>query len=184
MLRGRVLSSVMLNVVKCLCFNYDISLYVKMWPLFNLEILKYWALKVPFSCFDSLENLWNVESCLRCSPFMFRPVSLFVPAVWVFVTLLPTLILNTERKDEPLGPRDCIGWAVWGLGFATEALADQQKWDFKNDPDNAVSYSALLVYILGGRNGLIIPLAVLLSVWRVYSEKTHCCVLVNKILIV
>ncbi|TRY86648.1 hypothetical protein DNTS_005001 [Danionella cerebrum] len=57
-------------------------------------------------------------------------------AVWVFVTLLPTLILNSERRDEPLGPRDYIGWGIWGLGFATEAIADQQKWNFKSDPDN------------------------------------------------
>ncbi|XP_066564349.1 uncharacterized protein LOC136752723 [Amia ocellicauda] len=59
-----------------------------------------------------------------------------VQAVWVFVTLLPTLILNTERRDLPLGGRDYLGWAMWGLGFATEAIADQQKWDFKRDPDN------------------------------------------------
>jgi len=52
---------------------------------------------------------------------------------------LPTLILNSERRDQPLGPRDYIGWGIWGLGFATEAIADQQKWNFKSDPDNAVS---------------------------------------------
>ncbi|KAE8292869.1 hypothetical protein D5F01_LYC07962 [Larimichthys crocea] len=32
---------------------------------------------------------------------------------------------------------DYIGWTVWGLGFAAEAVADQQKWLFKSDPDNA-----------------------------------------------
>lgn len=60
-------------------------------------------------------------------------------ALWVYVTLLPTLMLNSEKRDEPLGARDYIGWGIWGLGFATEAIADQQKWSFKNDPDNAVS---------------------------------------------
>ncbi|KAI2649580.1 Sulfate adenylyltransferase subunit 1 [Labeo rohita] len=60
-----------------------------------------------------------------------------VQALWVFITLLPTLILNSERRDEPLGPRDYIGWGIWGLGFATEAIADQQKWNFRSDPDNA-----------------------------------------------
>ncbi|XP_061114581.1 uncharacterized protein si:ch211-210c8.6 [Conger conger] len=60
-----------------------------------------------------------------------------VQALWVFMTLLPTLILNSERRDEPLGPRDYLGWGLWGLGFATEAIADQQKWNFKQDPDNA-----------------------------------------------
>lgn len=66
-------------------------------------------------------------------------VSDFFLALWVFVTLLPTLILNSERRDEPLGPRDYIGWGICGLGFATQAIADQQKWNFKSDPDNAVS---------------------------------------------
>lgn len=55
------------------------------------------------------------------------------------MTLLPTLILNSEQRDEPLGLRDYLGWGIWGLGFATEAIADQQKWLFKGDPDNAVS---------------------------------------------
>uniref|UniRef100_W5LB77 Si:ch211-210c8.6 n=1 Tax=Astyanax mexicanus TaxID=7994 RepID=W5LB77_ASTMX len=73
---------------------------------------------------------------VRNSPGVFF-VYWTVQAVWVFVTLLPTLILNTEQRDKPLGPRDYAGWAIWGLGFATEAIADQQKWNFKNDPDNA-----------------------------------------------
>uniref|UniRef100_A0A3Q2ZUC4 Si:ch211-210c8.6 n=2 Tax=Kryptolebias marmoratus TaxID=37003 RepID=A0A3Q2ZUC4_KRYMA len=60
-----------------------------------------------------------------------------VQAVWVFITLLPTLMLNTERRNVPLGARDYIGWAVWSLGFATETIADRQKWLFKSNPDNA-----------------------------------------------
>lgn len=64
---------------------------------------------------------------------------LFLPAAWIFITLLPTLMLNVEKRNVPLGPRDYIGWTVWGIGFATEAIADQQKWLFKRDPDNAVS---------------------------------------------
>lgn len=68
------------------------------------------------------------------SPLLFSP-----SALWVFATLLPTLMLNTEKRDVPLGTRDYIGWTMWGLGFATQAIADQQKWLFKGDPDNAVS---------------------------------------------
>lgn len=64
---------------------------------------------------------------------------LFLSALWVFMTLLPTLMLNTEQRNTPLGTRDYIGWTVWGLGFVTEAVADQQKLLFKKDPDNAVS---------------------------------------------
>ncbi|CAL8319635.1 unnamed protein product [Merluccius merluccius] len=60
-----------------------------------------------------------------------------IQAVWVFVTLLPTLMLNAERRDVPVGARDFVGWGVWGLGFVTQAVADQQKWFFKRDPHNA-----------------------------------------------
>lgn len=48
-------------------------------------------------------------------------------------------MLNSERRDAPLGTRDYVGWAFWAVGFATEAIADQQKWIFKSDPNNAVS---------------------------------------------
>lgn len=60
-----------------------------------------------------------------------------IQAVWIFMTLLPTLMLNSEKRDQPLGVRDYVGWGIWGLGFATEAIADQQKWLFKQNADNA-----------------------------------------------
>ncbi|XP_067881014.1 uncharacterized protein si:ch211-210c8.6 [Heterodontus francisci] len=56
--------------------------------------------------------------------------------VWIFITLLPTLILNTQEKDQPLCVLDYTGWIIWILGFATETVADQQKWNFKSDPEN------------------------------------------------
>ena len=33
--------------------------------------------------------------------------------VWVWVTLLPSLLLNTERRDPALGARDYLGWGLW-----------------------------------------------------------------------
>ena len=39
---------------------------------------------------------------------------LCIIAVWVFMTLLPTLMLNAERRDVPVGARDFVGWGVWG----------------------------------------------------------------------
>lgn len=60
-----------------------------------------------------------------------------VQAVWVFITLLPTLILNAKQHDEELSTRDYIGWGIWGLGFFFEALSDYQKSEFRADPDNA-----------------------------------------------
>ncbi|KAJ1160490.1 hypothetical protein NDU88_000992 [Pleurodeles waltl] len=62
-----------------------------------------------------------------------------VQGIWIFVTLLPTLILNLEKHDRPLGLRDYLGWTIWAVGFVTQAIADQQKWNFRADPDNTVS---------------------------------------------
>ncbi|XP_053564325.1 uncharacterized protein LOC128654441 [Bombina bombina] len=57
--------------------------------------------------------------------------------IWIFVTLLPSLILNLEKHDKPLGLRDYFGWSLWIVGFLTQAIADHQKLIFKSDPDNA-----------------------------------------------
>ncbi|XP_029450881.1 uncharacterized protein LOC115087617 [Rhinatrema bivittatum] len=59
-----------------------------------------------------------------------------VQGVWVFLTLLPTMILNLEKHNKPLGMRDYLGWCTWAVGFIMEAVADQQKWNFQRDPAN------------------------------------------------
>ncbi|XP_018105658.1 uncharacterized protein XB5780651.S [Xenopus laevis] len=57
--------------------------------------------------------------------------------IWIFVTLLPSLMLNLGKQEKPLGLRDYLGWSLWTVGFIIQATADQQKWIFKSDPDNA-----------------------------------------------
>ena len=70
------------------------------------------------------------------------PSTLFIywtiQGIWVFVTLLPTLILNSERRTVPVGQRDYIGWSVWAVGFILEVVADMQKSIFKANPENNV----------------------------------------------
>jgi len=56
--------------------------------------------------------------------------------VWVWMTLLPTLILNTSTKDEKLTWKDYLGWSLWFIGFVLEALADRQKSLFRADSHN------------------------------------------------
>lgn len=70
------------------------------------------------------------------------------PGIWIFLTLLPTLILNTEEKDTPLCAQDFTGWVIWTLGFVLEAVADHQKWKFKSNVKNAVS--AFVLYFQWG----------------------------------
>lgn len=59
-----------------------------------------------------------------------------VQALWVFLTLLPTLILNMKNQDKTLTAKDYIGWGIWGIGFLTEMIADFQKSRFRSDLDN------------------------------------------------
>ncbi|KAM4797233.1 uncharacterized protein WCC33_002249 [Rhinophrynus dorsalis] len=59
-----------------------------------------------------------------------------IQGIWIFVTLLPSLMLNLEKRDTPLRWYDYFGWTLWAIGFFTQAIADQQKWNFKSDPDN------------------------------------------------
>jgi len=59
-----------------------------------------------------------------------------VQGVWVFVTLLPTLLLHTSPAAPTLGALDCLGWALWGVGFLLEVVADAQKSAFKSKEEN------------------------------------------------
>ena len=73
---------------------------------------------------------------VRDKPLMFM-VYWTIQAVWIWITLLPSMMLNSKKKDAPLGTRDYTGWALWAAGFFIEALADRQKSVFKSDAENA-----------------------------------------------
>lgn len=69
-----------------------------------------------------------------------RPGTFFVywtiQGVWVFLTILPTLIVNTKREDRPITTQDYIGWSMWVTGFLLETIADSQKSSFRANPEN------------------------------------------------
>jgi len=59
-----------------------------------------------------------------------------IQGLWVWVTLIPTLLLNMETRNPPIGTRDYIGWAIWGVGFFFEVVADLQKSIFRSNTEN------------------------------------------------
>lgn len=59
-----------------------------------------------------------------------------IQGVWVWITALPLWLVNGTPTQPPLGWLDAAGLAVWALGFAVEAVADWQKFRFKEDPAN------------------------------------------------
>lgn len=63
-------------------------------------------------------------------------------AVWVYTVSLPVIFVNSPRKAEPLtSPTmtrlDTAGTAIFAIGFLCEALADVQKYDYRQKTDNA-----------------------------------------------
>ncbi|KAK9825680.1 hypothetical protein WJX81_003037 [Elliptochloris bilobata] len=57
--------------------------------------------------------------------------------VWVWVTLLPVIIVNSSSRDlQRVLWTDVVGLALWVLGFILEVTADFQKYAFKQIPAN------------------------------------------------
>lgn len=60
----------------------------------------------------------------------------FLQGVWVWTVSLPVTVVNGSSKNPAFGVRDYVGWAMWGVGLAIEAIADQSKLNFKNSISN------------------------------------------------
>ena len=56
--------------------------------------------------------------------------------VWVWVTLLPTLIVNSKHVNGELCMSDYIGWSLWLVGMLLECVADYQKYIFRGESAN------------------------------------------------
>mmetsp|Transcript_52113 Transcript_52113/g.127237 ORF Transcript_52113/g.127237 Transcript_52113/m.127237 type:complete len:304 (+) Transcript_52113:181-1092(+) len=58
-------------------------------------------------------------------------------AVWVWVVSLPVTLLNASCESDPvIGWLDWLGLLFFFVGVMLEAVADQQKFEFKNDEAN------------------------------------------------
>lgn len=59
-----------------------------------------------------------------------------IQGLWVFVTLLPTLLLNESSRNKAITKQDYFGWTIWIVGFLFEVIADYQKSAFRSVPEN------------------------------------------------
>jgi len=57
-------------------------------------------------------------------------------ALWVFLTTVNSITIIALNSQEPLGTFFIIGGVLWILGFAFEAVADWQKKNFSELPEN------------------------------------------------
>ena len=56
--------------------------------------------------------------------------------LWVFLTLAMALAAITSESKMAIDIFAVIGTLIWIFGFSIEVVADQQKTNFKDDPDN------------------------------------------------
>lgn len=59
-----------------------------------------------------------------------------IGGLWVLVTMAAGLAALTSNTTVALGFLGYLGIALWVFGFAVEVIADRQKTQFKNDPQN------------------------------------------------
>ncbi len=91
-----------------------------------------WALRLGTFLFNRIRKDGKdgrFDAIKRSAPRFFIAWSL--QGLWVFLTLLAVLIINTDRSPETLGIADVVGLAVWAVGFAIEVVADRQKSAFR-----------------------------------------------------
>jgi steroid 5-alpha reductase family enzyme len=60
-----------------------------------------------------------------------------IQGLWVSLTLAAALATITSTRQIELGMFALVGSLVWLLGFGIEVIADQQKNQFRKDPENA-----------------------------------------------
>jgi len=97
-----------------------------------------WAMRLGLYLFsrvlhDGFDRRFNKA---RNSPSTFL-IFWTIQGVWVFLTLLPTLIQNSKQTDTQISTRDYVGWGMWTAGFLIEVISDYQKSQFRANPDNA-----------------------------------------------
>lgn len=99
-----------------------------------------WSLRLGSYLFVRIINDKGVDkrfNRVRSNPFLFF-VYWTVQAGWIWITLSPTMILNSKRlrSQQELGASDFVGWTLWLTGFLLEVIADSQKSTFRSNPDN------------------------------------------------
>lgn len=69
-----------------------------------------------------------------------RPLRFFsawtIQGLWVLLTAAAALAVITGGVREPLEAVGIAGIALWAIGFLIEIVADRQKSNFKDNPDN------------------------------------------------
>ncbi len=72
---------------------------------------------------------------IKVNPMRFL-VAWTLQGTWVFLTSASALAIITNSARLPLDIFAYVGMAIWVFGFTIEVIADRQKKQFRNNPDN------------------------------------------------
>jgi len=94
-----------------------------------------WALRLGYYLFTRAKRRGDKRFDKYETNWWGMTVPFVLQIVWVYVMLLPTLILN-ELDNPGITVCSYIGWALWLIGFGFEAVSDYQKKQFSMKEEN------------------------------------------------
>lgn len=107
-------------------------------PMMATTLVAIWALRLGMFLAERIRRAGKDGrfDVIKHDPGRFL-IAWSLQGLWVFFTTLAALILIGEPTyARRLFVSDGVGWAMWGLGFGIEVVADRQKRAFHEDPAN------------------------------------------------
>lgn len=96
-----------------------------------------WAIRLGLFLFRRIREDGRDPRFDSIKPDFARFLMAFVlQGLWVSLTAAAALAALTSAQRAPLGATDAAAFAVFGLGFGLEVVADRQKRAFRKDPAN------------------------------------------------
>jgi len=109
----------------------------------------------------------------RSDPVRFAIFWIF-QAVWVFTVSLPVIFINAPSSAGPdyndYTPMDIVGFILFAIGLLCEAVSDQQKFNFRNDPSNRGRWCAVGLWRLSRHPNYFGEISLWLGIWIVSTS--------------
>lgn len=106
--------------------------------IFLAVAIAVWSVRLGLFLFTRIHNSGGIDSRFTLIK-QSRPRFLMawtLQGTWVFITMLPVLILNQSTELVNFGIFDYIGIPIWAIGFLFEVIADYQKSVFRKIVQN------------------------------------------------
>ena len=96
-----------------------------------------WAVRLGSFLFWRIKKDWQYKRFIVMkTKFTWFLLTWALGGLWVLVTMAAGLAALTSNTTVELGILGYVGIALWLFGFAVEVIADNQKTQFKKDPNN------------------------------------------------